>query len=682
MAQWVPESVSAVPSKASTSSLHSWSVTSFNHSSVHSIKSKLNEGATKDDLFSPLSGSSPHDSSADNSEVDEPVGEESKLVDVRPPKEIASSDFDSSFDADFDEQKAGINTPSTGRRRRHSLGGRAMEAKLLAGLEGLSRGVEDTGKAVYLVLNVAAASQADQHFTCAIKGRVRVHVDAVYGGAFIAAVPMIRAPGLALEGECSIDGLACSIIQRGGAVKAMDGVAQYRFNLAASQTPADIDDCVLKVRVEQRETSEEEGDISGATTTRMLEPSASDDSLDPFASNISQQAEGGGLASHASQVEMLSGIIYHASAEVYSEAGTEQEDLLRAEGHKTVKTTHVIRSSWPSTPAPASGASSGNLLSRLVFAISCSEGSEVQILYASLNGLSIHVAEESSSAPGTHSRIVDLQLPDVLRKTSKVDVYLLYTLRSPWLAPLCVFPAVASSVAELDVSVRHSAPETMTTSFSFANSPLVCMGQEEDMPQAAKQMRAYMLPAMTNAMLIFDNKPAQASVCPDGALQHIPLAIDGGLLRRRSPLSPKRRGWRRAASRLATLLHVACTALLAFMLIGTLVTMEPQLGGLSRKVNSLAIALDVDFSEGSWKPEQDSTPVDVYNSIPHAVQWRDAAVGRGERVEASHRPQEPHELSVDTTSFALVLQSLSLGLTRTVTWPLRLLVALWNRLPV
>lgn len=623
-----------------------------------------------------------------NQEPDNTIDEEGNLLNVRPPRGLTSPLLDLGFDSDDDEVDSSILlVPSKMNNRRHSLGLRPPDAKS-SEIDSNTKTPLDNGanRSIYTTLSLTALRQVGDEFRCKIQATIQLKTNRIDDKITTIALPIVRANEIALQYKATAKG--CRIDQKGNKFNVLDSSedAIYKLSLTAHPSNVEVRDTMVEVNVDLSDVKEEDasGDINSAATTLPHDRtrSASDDSLDFFANKsleINQEYRRNSI--QREQVDSLSGMIQEACVEVYSTVIL-QEGLLPTENvQKKVKTTHVIRFSWPSTTVPSSNTLCGSLLPQIVLALPYSEGDDLQILYASVNGLYIQIGEisHSGTTQSESSRIVDIRLPDSLKDAIRVEAFLLYTRVTKASGTLCIFPAVASSIAELKVAFYYSAFDCEDPTVTFSNAPVNSSFCTE--PNQKKEILAHMLPSMTSMRASLTTRMIT------------PIAITTSAqapLRRTAKKSSK--SWRRLTLvQSASIFHLFCTILLALALVGTILAFEPVVESLSRKVDSLAMALDVDFSEGTWKPDASASQqvyIDkrdaILSSDPISHKDKTVFVARdiSEKTEFLHAQtitKEPHELSTDTRSFALLLETLSSNLTRSISWPFRLLYALFRR---
>lgn len=637
-------------------------------------------------MLTPSPQPSSNDSSESTQEPDNTLDEDGNLLNVRPPKGLTSPNLDLSFDSDYDELDVSVlSVPSRMRNRRHSLGLRPQNAKHLQvdSINKFSPLASGTDQTIHTVLSLAALSQVDNEFVCNVEAKIQLKMEELDIKAIKMTLPFLQANGIALQYQAVAKD--CQIVQKGDRVKVSgsDQDAIYDFNLPVNPSSTEVQDARVEVLVEMVEEKEEviSGNVSSATIAfpRHQTRTISDESLELLATERHQDSQEDWRSSTQNeQVDSLSGMIQEASVEVHSTL-TLQEDLLLTEAvQRKVKTTHVIRFTWPSATAPSSNTLCGALLPRIVFALPCSDGEELQILYASVNGSCVQIGENSNGTTETESsRIIDIRLPDSLKNAATVQVFLLYVRVTREFGSLCIFPAVASSIAELKATFYYDTFHCQDSTFTFSNQPMnlsVYTDQSEK-----KVIVAHMLPSMTSAM---------ASLAPRITT---PIAITTekrGPLRRTEKESKK--VWQRRPTLIqsAGLFHIICTILLAIVLIGTIFNIEPLFESLSRKVDSLAMALDVDFSEGTWKPDASDNQQVYVDDKRDAIITSDSIFHeKNTNFDVSQEPNlpqiqisdEPHELSTDSRSFALLLESLSSSLTRSISWPFRLMYTIFRR---
>jgi hypothetical protein len=643
---------------------------------VHSLKPGSSIQARAQHIRSPSPQSSSTDSSDELLDADATLDDEGNLLDVRPPKGITSSSIYSSSDSEDEKNTANTLATTNGKTRRHSLGLRTS-AKTSTRLD--SSKIEAPSEydgMLYVVLSTAALSEGRKEFSCTLEATIQVPIHRVrtHADGMRVTLPLIKASGIALEYAATAQGASYQTSSLGRGVQRNGIDAKRCVALSANPTPAEVHDARLEV------LAEEKVDIVTPVTRDTQEPSREDlgsESDEDFAKRSFQGKEQGQTA----QVDSLSGMIQQASVEVYSVAAL-QEDMLLAEGVKRkVKTTHVVRSCWPSAPAPSSSDVCGALLPQMVFAIPCSDESELQVLCASVNGHSVHIEENAAGyTRSSSSRIIDLQLPKSLKGAAKVDVFLLFVQESSNCSNLCLFPPVASSIADLSITLQYGAFESQIPTLSFSNQPVSLYDYtSEDLNK--KQLKAHMVPSMTSVKAKFDAKIMP--IC-------LPATPEAGPLRRTDIGKGAASRRRISLFSFGHLFHALCTILLAILLVATVHTLDPIVDSLTSKVDQLALALNIDFTDGYWMPEPkpivESAPIDRTLSQPRtdAVSHEESIL---DRTLISHlpptsspdEPSEPSDLSVDTTSFALLMQSLSVAVTTTLTWPIRFLFAILGR---
>lgn len=671
---WKQETVSITPSKQSASSYQAISNTHAASASVHSLKPGIGVQSRAQQIRSPSPQSSSSVSSGEALDADATLDDEGNLLDVRPPRGIASSSLYSNSDSE-DEK----NTTNTLAPTKLPLAQRTPDETSIRPDSSKGNAMPGSSTTLYLALSTYALSQGDKDFNCTLEATVELPIQNSRNRSegMKVTLPLIKANGVALEYEAIAQGAAYQTSTLGKRVQRNGIDAKRCVTLPAKPSPAEIYDARLVVLADEKTDLVELPPASSQTSS----PDVGSDMDDTFANKSIQGMEQG----HSAQVDSLSGMIEQASVEVYS-TGILQEDMLLAEGVKRkVKTTHMIRSSWPTAPAPSSSNLCGAHLPQMVFALPCSDESELQILCASVNGRSVHIEENAAGyTRSSSSRIVDLRLPVSLKEAAKIDIFLLYMQESSTFDSLCLFPPVASSIADLSISLHYGAVDSHIPDLSFSNQPVNLYDCTSELTRN-KQVKAQMVPSSTSvhAQFMAKVKPIQLATAPDA-----------GPLRRTEAGKETVRRRRISLFSMGHLFHALCTVLLAVLLILTVQTLDPIVDSLTSKVDQLALALNIDFTDGYWMPEPKPKPIVESKAIDHTLSHTpsDAASYEESIMESSgvdhlqptlvyQASSEPRDLSVDTTSFALLMQSLSSAVTRTLAWPIHLLLAVLGRLP-
>lgn len=210
-----------------------------------------------------------------------------------------------------------------------------------------------------------------------------------------------------------------------------------------------------------------------------------------------------------------------------------------------------------------------------------------------------------------------------------------------------------------------------TPLLSFAEEPFHwAISQNESAHQISKAT-VFMLPAMSTTFMTI---PSVAPVSLDVS------SIGPKRRREREGSAATLQRSRGSALGVLSVTHLLWTLLLSLALLGTVANLEPAVSSLSRKVETLAVALDVDFREGTWRPEDSSSDhvvdVDDDDDLGSWLPPSDAS-------SVPERTFENKQLSKDTTSFAQALHLISVKFMKQFaagfSWPVRLLIRLFGR---
>lgn len=342
--------------------------------------------------------------------------------------------------------------------------------------------------------------------------------------------------------------------------------------------------------------------------------------------------------------------------------------------------------------------------------------STVHILHASVDGIGLDAQSQSSPSKEAASHIVDLELPRDTQQSARPKVTLLYHIdSSPERAAEarhCIAPPVACSIAQLQITIydcgflsllgnccifktsnlnsSHFHPTgPMLPTLSFTEKPFSwAISHKEEANHRVSSATAFMLPAMSSSSMTL-TPAAMVSLNATVNLNGAKRRRDSNAEQRPSSSGPRK------ISSILSIVHVLWTLLLTLILLGTVANITPAVQDLARKVDSLAVAVDVDFREGTWRPEdssgigRDHTFEDEMSSIIYDRESSDTATRRFFSTnQASSLPSNSDkaaaaagkELSHETTSFLQLLRAISANFTRHVAagfvWPFQLLARL------
>ncbi|UZJ52697.1 hypothetical protein CBS101457_002017 [Exobasidium rhododendri] len=673
-ARWIRDSVSVTPATTCSSALRSFTL---GHSSS-TLKPNSSQEQSHGMRSPPLASQYSDDTSEDLRDADKTLDDEGNILDIQPPKELFSHSLDFSFDGDEDSNQINALKLRERQQRRSSLGVRPSNS---ARLPDQDQATSDRGEegAVHLVLDVASLKRSNGDFKCSLKGVVRLAIERKMGDDVFLSLPVIKAQGIPLKTFGVIRSLNCVVVQYGKSVKVReeDGMTSHQIMLPSDPSKIEMGNSRVTVKLKVV-ANVKWGSFNAASITLPIEASPPEEFLSMFLDESFLEEE---IDSRGNLIDSMSGIIQEASAEITISNSIQGGGLADTESTKTPKTTHALKVTWPSTFAPTSINSCGTLLPRLVFAVPCSKKGEMQIIYASINGLCLQINDENEATKSDYSRIIDIQLPDAFKEESKVEFHLLYTIRSSvGLETICAFPPVASSIANMHIKVYgYSSFTTKSPTFTFANQPLSL--SLLDAQRGSGELRAFMVPSMTQLMADFVEE-TKAQV-------HISIAAGSPI--RKAALPSKKSSERRMLGVYMSLFHLLCTTLLTVALISTLIGLEPTIDTLVHKVETLAMALDVNFTDGSWSSEEVklSTTVDAlelkyFQQLPEDEEKRVAkGVGTQQAVKPMQQRMLPqktmNELSVTTAPFTDLLHSISFSFTQTVSWPVRLMLRIFHR---
>lgn len=599
-------------------------------------------------------------------------------------------ELDFSFDRErFDDDSSG----RASRGRRHSIGVRGDQGRLSSLKDEAEDGHEPT---LYLLTNVASVcrqSHSPADFTFAIEGQVSVpcrredkHV--------VVEVPALVGHGLATSSSVRIFATQLEVLEwpeTSTEAQNQEGCVTF----ASTWTPhqgarRDSSLTVKALPFMEEEPEDEDADVSGTTIAtarlskgaRALSPLSPDASGDLLAAPTPRLNDVLDLGASAEQLDDLwTSSVSEANVEVWCPS----REATVAEPQR--RTLHRLVLSWPCSP-PRSDALHGTLLPKLVVAVPNDPHSTVHILHASVDGIALNAQAGKSPKQGT-SHIIDLELPSGTRRDAQLKALLIYHVdASPAAgedARHCIVPPVASSIALLRITVYNCASSldhdllsilrkltlitgSSTPLLSFAEEPFHWAISQDESAQQISKATVFMLPAMSSTfMTLAPAVPVSLDVSSNGPKRRREHNGNAATLQRS----------RGSALGILSVTHLLWTLLLSLALLGTVANLEPAVSSLSRKVDSLAVAVDVDFREGTWRPGDSSSDrvVDV-DDDDDLGSWLPSS-------SVPERTFENKQLSKETTSFAQVLRLISVKFTKQVaaglSWPVRLLIRLFGR---
>lgn len=587
----------------------------------------------------------PYSIKQEQSDIDTTLDEGGTILNTRPPKGLVTSELE--FDSDDEYQSSSPSKRQADRRRKYSLGVRADFKDV--GMTTSSTIAKDKQELLHILIKTTPLSLGSGDFTCNLQGKALFSIDESTADGLFVKLPYMRAAGIALQYEASIRGADSRITKHGRLVRVdkADRAATHSIDVQASSN--ETQETFLVAHIGSSSSSHEDSKTS---------PSASDnESLQTFANTTLQtERDQINISTQATQIESLSGMIQQASVDIVASPVYRDDELILAEeAQRRIRMTHTVKLTWPSTPAPTSG-----WLPEMVFAMPIVEGCDIEILYAGINGLCADVKQDTEQVRTGSSRMIDLKLPSMLREASKIDVLLIFTQESDSSSSFCAMPSVASSIAELTISINCQSLLLLVPKLHLALSPLQL--HHQDQSEGSMQAKALMVPSMTNVSFTLIKKAS-------APLAIIPAA-DGPLRRSSSGVSIKRGSrW--------SLLHLLLTLALALS-IGIVWQQIEPIQSLESKVDSLALALNVDFSDGSWTPGAAPSKEQLHQYLDPASQEADIPIS--ERTASPHSIRisgDPHELSIESRSFVQILSSIPTKAGRAISWPLRLLYKLF-----